>query len=61
MTKRHRSDEDTEREEDARDEVQGTSAGDADFYQASVTESRLRELRQEVVDQKKRISQGGPG
>ncbi len=37
-------------------------AGDADFYQASVTESRLRELRQEVVDQKKRISQGGgPG
>ena len=36
-------------------------AGDADFYQASVTESRLRELRQEVIDQKKRVSQGGPG
>jgi predicted Zn-dependent protease len=36
-------------------------AGDADFYQASVAESRLRALRQEVVDQKKRVSQGGPG
>ena len=36
-------------------------AGDADFYQASVTESRLRDLRQEVIDQKKRVSQGGPG
>jgi beta-barrel assembly-enhancing protease len=36
-------------------------AGDGDFYQASVAESRLREMRQEVVDQKKRVSEGDPG
>ncbi len=36
-------------------------AGDGDFYQVSVAESRLRELRQEVVDQKKRVSEGRPG
>jgi beta-barrel assembly-enhancing protease len=32
-------------------------AGDADFYQASVAESRLREVRQELSDQKKRASE----
>jgi predicted Zn-dependent protease len=36
-------------------------AGDADFYQASVTESRLREVKQEIADQKKRIAEGRPG
>ncbi len=36
-------------------------AGDGDFYQASVAESRLREMRQEVTDQKKRVSEGDPG
>jgi beta-barrel assembly-enhancing protease len=36
-------------------------AGDGDFYQASVAESRLREMRQEVADQKKRVSEGDPG
>jgi beta-barrel assembly-enhancing protease len=35
-------------------------AGDGDFYQASVAESRLREMRQEVADQKKRVTEGGP-
>jgi predicted Zn-dependent protease len=32
-------------------------AGDADFYQASVAETRLREVRQELSDQKKRASE----
>ena len=32
-------------------------AGDADFYQASVAETRLREVRQELTDQKKRASE----
>jgi beta-barrel assembly-enhancing protease len=32
-------------------------AGDADFYQASVAESRLRQVRQELSDQKKRASE----
>ncbi|TMG85362.1 MAG: M48 family metallopeptidase [Betaproteobacteria bacterium] len=32
-------------------------AADADFYQASVAESRLREVRQELSDQKKRASE----
>ena len=37
-------------------------AGDGDFYQASVAERRLRDLRQEVADQKKRVAEGGrPG
>ena len=36
-------------------------AGDGDFYQASVAESRLRAMRQELADQKKRISEGRSG
>jgi predicted Zn-dependent protease len=36
-------------------------AGDGDFYQASVAESRLREMRQELADQKKRIADGRSG
>jgi beta-barrel assembly-enhancing protease len=36
-------------------------AGDGDFYQASVAESRLRDMRQEVADQKKRVADGSPG
>jgi predicted Zn-dependent protease len=36
-------------------------ATDGDFYQLSVAESRLREVRQQVADQKKRIAEGGPG
>ncbi len=37
-------------------------AGDGDFYQASVAESRLRDMRQELADQKKRVADGGrPG
>ena len=34
-------------------------AGDGDFYQASVAESRLRDVRQELADQKKRVADGG--
>ncbi|HXX84695.1 MAG TPA: M48 family metalloprotease [Casimicrobiaceae bacterium] len=34
---------------------------DGDFYQLSVAESRLREMRQELADQKKRIADGRPG
>jgi len=36
-------------------------AGDGDFYQASVAESRLREVRQELLDQKKRVAEGRSG
>ena len=36
-------------------------AGDGDFYQTSVAESRLRDLRQEVADQKKRVADGPSG
>ena len=36
-------------------------AGDGDFYQASVAESRLRAMRAELADQKKRVSDGRPG
>jgi hypothetical protein len=36
-------------------------AGDGDFYQASTAESRLRAMRQELADQKKRISEGRSG
>ncbi len=34
-------------------------AGDGDFYQVSVAESRLRDVRQELADQKKRVADGG--
>ena len=36
-------------------------ATDGDFYQQSVAESRLREVRQELADQKKRLAEGRPG
>ena len=36
-------------------------AGDGDFYQASVAGSRLRDVRQEVADQKKRVADGRSG
>ncbi|HKE40866.1 MAG TPA: M48 family metalloprotease [Casimicrobiaceae bacterium] len=36
-------------------------ATDGDFYQLSVAESRLREVRQELADQKKRLADGRPG
>ncbi len=36
-------------------------AGDGDFYQTSVAESRLRDMRQEVTDQKKRVADGRSG
>jgi predicted Zn-dependent protease len=36
-------------------------AGDGDFYQASVAESRLRAMREELADQKKRVSEGRSG
>jgi predicted Zn-dependent protease len=36
-------------------------AGDGDFYQVSVAESRLRATREELADQKKRVAEGRPG
>jgi predicted Zn-dependent protease len=36
-------------------------AGDGDFYQSSVAESRLRAMREELADQKKRVSEGRSG
>jgi predicted Zn-dependent protease len=36
-------------------------AGDGDFYQVSVAESRLRATRNELADQKKRVAEGRPG
>lgn len=36
-------------------------AGDGDFYQVSVAESRLRAVRQELADQKRRVADGRSG
>ena len=36
-------------------------AGDGDFYQISAAESRLRQVRQELADQKKSAVNGRPG
>ena len=36
-------------------------AGDGDFYQASVAESRMREVREQLADQKKKVSEGRSG
>jgi len=36
-------------------------SGDGDFYQASVTESRLRAVREQLADQKKKVADGRSG
>jgi hypothetical protein len=36
-------------------------ATDGDFYQQSVAESRLKDVRRELADQKRRVADGGPG
>jgi len=38
-----------------------TKARDADFFQSSVVETRLRQLRTELEEQKKAAAKGRPG